>query len=749
MIRKNKMALLASAVMSSCLVLGLPAVATAAPGDYNPSDIAIINGLIVTNGLDWTPASSDGSAIPGDWQVDWSVDATDKRVRRLFLLSQTPPMVGTVDLRGLTELIELSVSDEGVSGLNIAGLNKLEELHCSDTGLQTLDVSGNPALAQLQCSRNLSLTTLILGTHPALTQINVLNDPLLTGTIDASGCPLLNILQIGNTVAVPSFPLGSPISRLILYGGYDMNFGSSPTAGGTVRVASNGVFGSTPIILLAQASSDYTFVGWSSQNFISNAPNGTVSPVQFYRYNVPASSSTVTANFQPFDSVALSQSGTLDFGTATTPYSPITPQSVTVTNTGYNSTGPLDVTLSGTNPSAFTLSTNAIGDLSTGASGAFTVKPNSGLPAGSYSATVTVSSPQGISETFTLVFVVAAAPVASFRLVVRAGAGGSITAGTNGNYPAGTKISLSARANQGYSFSGWTTSGGGVFGNKSSPKTTFTMPSGAVTVTASFARDPVPPSPKPAAVKQMVQIALSPSQAGRQYGDVLAVDQQGTLWRYPSSQTGALAKRSQIGTGWKDLALYAPGDWDKDGHNDIIAVDQATGKMYLYPGKGDGSIGPRRQIGQGWGGYRVIPAGDLTKDGNVDLLAIKESTGDLYLYAGTGTGAFKYPYPKVGYGWKGYELYAASDINNDTKADILSIDRAGDLYFYAGKGDGTFAKKIKVGHGWKGYDLAAGGDLNGDSMADIVSRYSDGSLFFYAATGGGAFAKRVLIGTGW
>jgi hypothetical protein len=171
--------------------------------------------------------------------------------------------------------------------------------------------------------------------------------------------------------------------------------------------------------------------------------------------------------------------------------------------------------------------------------------------------------------------------------------------------------------------------------------------------------------------------------------------------------------------------------------------------MYLFPGTGKGGIGAKRQIGQGWSGYRVIPAGDLNGDGNVDLLAIKEATGDLYLYAGKGDGGFQYPYPKVGYGWKGFDLYAASDVDKDGKADILSIDAQGDLYFYAGKGDGTFAKKIKVGYGWKGYDLSAGADLNGSGMADIVSRFSDGTLYFYAAKGGGLFSKKVQIGTGF
>lgn len=71
-------------------------------------------------------------------------------------------------------------------------------------------------------------------------------------------------------------------------------------------------------------------------------------------------------------------------------------------------------------------------------------------------------------------------------LSVKAGTGGSITADGGGNYLAGTQISISAAPASGYTFSGWTSSGGGTFENAASASTAFTMSSGAVTVTANF-----------------------------------------------------------------------------------------------------------------------------------------------------------------------------------------------------------------------------------------------------------------------
>ena len=67
--------------------------------------------------------------------------------------------------------------------------------------------------------------------------------------------------------------------------------------------------------------------------------------------------------------------------------------------------------------------------------------------------------------------------------------GGSVTV-NNGTSPvsvaAGNEVTLTATANSGYRFTGWTSSNGGNFANTNSASTTFTMPANDVTVTAGF-----------------------------------------------------------------------------------------------------------------------------------------------------------------------------------------------------------------------------------------------------------------------
>ena len=73
-----------------------------------------------------------------------------------------------------------------------------------------------------------------------------------------------------------------------------------------------------------------------------------------------------------------------------------------------------------------------------------------------------------------------------YTVTVNASGGGTATGG--GSYAEGETVTLSAQANQGYRFTGWTSSNGGTFADASSESTTFTMPAGDVTVTAGFTR---------------------------------------------------------------------------------------------------------------------------------------------------------------------------------------------------------------------------------------------------------------------
>jgi hypothetical protein len=125
------------------------------------------------------------------------------------------------------------------------------------------------------------------------------------------------------------------------------------------------------------------------------------------------------------------------------------------------------------------------------------------------------------------------------------------------------------------------------------------------------------------------------------YPDVLAnrtADQR--LYLYPGKAGAALGTRVAVtGTGWNGMSeLTGVGDFDANGHPDLVARSTSTGTLYLYPGLGTG-FAARKQIGTGWGGFRdLVGVGDFDRDGRTDLVAVQKSTGNLFLYRGTGTG---------------------------------------------------------------------------------------------------------------
>jgi formylglycine-generating enzyme required for sulfatase activity len=109
----------------------------------------------------------------------------------------------------------------------------------------------------------------------------------------------------------------------------------------------------------------------------------------------------------------------------------------------------LTVALSGANGGSFTLSTASISSIAAGGTGSFTVGPNTGLSAGTYTATVRVSGGNSISADFTVSFKVLPPFITEtardVNYTLRAVPGGTVTTGTTwasgSNYPLPQTIS--------------------------------------------------------------------------------------------------------------------------------------------------------------------------------------------------------------------------------------------------------------------------------------------------------------------
>jgi len=150
-----------SGLLALTMLIGMlcafPQSAIAAPGEYNPGDIAVINAIIDNNGWDVPKADpADGSYVPEEWGHDntviWSNNVTDKHIVTLNLIDKL--LIGELDLSGLINMKELNCRANNLTTLNLSGLSNLKTLYCSINNLVELDLSGLTKLTRIDCSYN-------------------------------------------------------------------------------------------------------------------------------------------------------------------------------------------------------------------------------------------------------------------------------------------------------------------------------------------------------------------------------------------------------------------------------------------------------------------------------------------------------------------------------------------------------------------------------------------------------------------
>ena len=162
---------------------------------YNVGDIAVINNIIDSNGLNWTKANpADGSYIPADWtDCEWTDDAANKRIISLNVSEYN--LIGLLDVSGLENLKELYCGYNKLTALNVSGLENLEILNCNMSELTALNVSEFKKLQGLWCAWN-QLTVLDVSELKKLQWLQC-NNNLLT-VLDVSGLVNLETFSCGN-----------------------------------------------------------------------------------------------------------------------------------------------------------------------------------------------------------------------------------------------------------------------------------------------------------------------------------------------------------------------------------------------------------------------------------------------------------------------------------------------------------------------------------------------------------------------
>ena len=402
----------------------------------------------------------------------------------------------SLDLSKNTALTTLNCSYNKLAALDVSNNTDLNDLICSENQLERLNVSANTALTRLTCNDN-KLIALVLGQNTALTTLACDSNQLTS--LDVRGNTNLTKLYCGsNQLRTLDLSQNKQLTSLLCAKNQLTSLDLSSTK---VTQESCNTNGNQYTLNLKDGDntfelSELTKFGFDvkkASNWRYGAVNGTTLTVNegaetvLYNYSC---GKDLTADFQlkvhadPVRAIKLAGIGsdTVRFDDLNVGYSTVTVKDFIIRNTGNMSTGELKVMLEGTNgtaANAFQLSCEngtvvddgiLLPSIQVGGT-VPTVKyqPADKLPAGTYTATVTVKSAdddgKAISESFNIFIKVLPEPdpvthTVSFN--ANGGTGEMADVTVTGASAAYTLPACGFTAPQGMRFKGWATSANGA-----------------------------------------------------------------------------------------------------------------------------------------------------------------------------------------------------------------------------------------------------------------------------------------------
>ena len=190
--------------------------------------------------------------------------------------------------------------------------------------------------------------------------------------------------------------------------------------------------------------------------------------------------------------------------------------------------------------------------------------------------------------------------------------------------------------------------------------------------------------------------------------DLGSIDASGTFRLWKGDGAGRFADPIVIGGGWDPRQVVVGGiDFDGDGHPDVLTRTSA-GDLLLYRGDGNGGwvTGRGEPIGTGWGVFdAVFYAGDFDGDGHGDVIARRADDGSLWLYGTDGSGSWASA-KRIGTGWSGMTaIFSTGDFDGDGAVDVFARLSDGGLMLYRGNGAGGWKGAALIGSGWSIFSL--------------------------------------------
>ncbi len=173
----------------------------------------------------------------------------------------------------------------------------------------------------------------------------------------------------------------------------------------------------------------------------------------------------------------------------------------------------------------------------------------------------------------------------------------------------------------------------------------------------------------------------------------------------------------------------AYGDFNGDGNSDIAVSTGTLNTVGIFLGNTSGtfSVSPNFTINTNGNNAAKIVAGNFNtnEDAILDLVVANASSGQISFLKGVGTGSFL---TGVNYTISAFSMIrdiSASDLNNDSKLDIVATGNTSAAYILYGSGTAststTFSNTtVLAGNGFGANGSISTGTLNSDSYPDFV-----------------------------
>ena len=179
--------------------------------------------------------------------------------------------------------------------------------------------------------------------------------------------------------------------------------------------------------------------------------------------------------------------------------------------------------------------------------------------------------------------------------------------------------------------------------------------------------------------------------------------------------------------------------FDGDGLSDILLQQDSTGNCYLWTMSDQWSTNKTSLKGYSYIGWtpgpdwRAVGTGDFNADGHSDILLQNKTYGDCYIWETDGKGLIDYGYV----GWRpgpDWVAKAIADFNGDGYSDILLQNKNdGACYVWEQNGKATIASGYV---GWTPtaeWQVKGAADFDGDGRADILLQSANnGSCYLWS-----------------